>query len=107
MTEHDCCTRGSVHSGTHVGETVIIAGVDTYIARNTNSNGRAIFFLHDGFGWAFINNRLLADTFAVQANVDVYLPDLLEGDGVPESAISSGNFDWGAWISRYIEKPLN
>jgi hypothetical protein len=101
MTEHDCCTRGSVHTGTPVGEIIKIAGLDTYVSRNTNANGRAIFFLHDAFGWTFINNRLLADTFAAQANVDVHLPDLLEGDGIPESAISSGNFDWGTWMSRY------
>ncbi len=102
MTEHDCCARGSVHTGTPVGEIIKVAGLDTYVSRNTNANGRAIFFLHDAFGWTFINNRLLADTFAAQANVDVYLPDLLEGDGIPESAISSGNFDWGTWMSRYV-----
>jgi len=99
---HHCCKSGHIHTGTPAGSITQIAGIDTYVTKHKNSNGRAVLYVHDALGLPFINNQLLADTYAEQAEVDVYLPDFLEGDSVPVSVLSSpGSFDFGPWLARH------
>lgn len=46
----------------------------TYV---TGSNSDvAILVIHDLFGWTFPNVRPLADSYAVEADATVYVPDL-------------------------------
>jgi dienelactone hydrolase len=72
MTDH--CARGFEWDGTPVGKETILADRPAYV---TGSNTRAaVLIVHDIFGWTFNNTRLLADTYAKEANVTVYLPDL-------------------------------
>eukprot|EP00026_Physarum_polycephalum_P016489 Phypoly_transcript_17408.p1 GENE.Phypoly_transcript_17408~~Phypoly_transcript_17408.p1 ORF type:complete len:258 (+),score=48.60 Phypoly_transcript_17408:22-774(+) len=80
---HECCKKGSVHSGTPVGHETKMEGLDVYISEPATPTDKAILFLHDGFGWTLVNNRLLADSYAKEANVRVFLPNLLVGEIVP------------------------
>jgi dienelactone hydrolase len=99
---HDCCRTGHIHTGTPVGSITQIAGRDTYVTRNAQSNGRAVLFIHDAFGITFVNNQLLADTFAEQAQVDVYIPDFFDGDAIPVSVMTSTQpFDWAPWRAKH------
>jgi dienelactone hydrolase len=98
-----CCTQGAIHIGTPTGIETEVHGVKTYKASAPNFNGRAVLFIHDALGWGFNNNRLLADTYAKQANVDVYLPDFYFGDPVPEWVLTKGfaEFDIKGWLAKH------
>ena len=116
---HKCCKSGHIHTGTPTGTMTRICGLETYVAtahpkKSSSSSSSAttigeqrtaVLFLHDAFGLPFINNQLLADTYAEQAQVDVYLPDFLEGDSVPVSILSDPDrraaYDFGAWAARH------
>lgn len=51
-----------------------LANLDTYVAgSNTDA---AVLIVHDIFGWTLPNLRILADHYAKEADVTVYLPDL-------------------------------
>jgi len=94
--------RGSIHTGTPTGTITKIAGVETYKASADSFTGRAVLYIHDAYGLPLVNNQLLADTYAKQANVDVYLPDFFNGDAVPVSAMQNiASFDFMAWRGRH------
>jgi hypothetical protein len=38
-----------------------------------------IVHIHDAFGWQFINNRLLSDSYAERGGYIVYMPDFMNG----------------------------
>jgi len=108
--EDECCIRGSIHTGSPTGTMTNIAGLETYFSKTDNFTGRAVLFLTDAFGLPFINNKLLADTYAKQANVNVYMPDLFEGDPVPESAIHGvplTAFNWAVWREKHGNKDIS
>ena len=76
----ECCRTGFHWNGTASGRTDKIqlqepnTELDVYIA-GSNSE-KALIIYHDALGWALNNTRLLADHFAKELGVTVYLPDL-------------------------------
>jgi len=102
MSDDSCCYKGSVHEGEPIGEIIKVASLDTYFVKAKDQTTSTVLFLHDAFGLPFINNKLLADTYAREANVNVYLPDLFEGDPVPEWYLNRReDFDIQAWSARH------
>lgn len=70
----DCCLRGFKWDGTPKGTESKLGKHDVYVA-GTNE-ARAVMMVHDAYGWTFRNARLMADHYAAEADVTVYLPDL-------------------------------
>ena len=78
-----CCITGALHEGTPKGTEGTIAGLPTYIAKPPASSATKagiIVIITDAFGWDFINNRLLADTYAEKSGRTVYVPDFMSGN---------------------------
>jgi dienelactone hydrolase len=91
-SEH--CITGSIHTGTPKGKLTTFAGRETYIAGSNQTN--ALLYLPDVFGHGLPNHQLLADTFAAELPVTVYVPDFLEGSEAPidaEKRIKDFNFE--------------
>ncbi|KAH8926536.1 dienelactone hydrolase endo-1,3,1,4-beta-D-glucanase, partial [Atractiella rhizophila] len=61
---------------------------------------KALLLLPDVFGLEFVNNKLLVDAYAKNGFYTVLI-DYLEGDPIPESAMSGGDFDRNAWFARH------
>jgi len=88
---HECCKKGTPHSGTTTGTSLSLSfssfvlhkytpdynrniyvlgsevkleGLDVYISEPLTPSDKAVLFLHDGFGWKLTNSRLLADHYA-------------------------------------------
>jgi dienelactone hydrolase len=86
-----CCLKHFAWDGSPSGHESTLAGNPTYI---TGSNpDAAVLYIHDALGWKFSNARLLADHFAQEANVTVYIPDFFGGERLDEAAIKEGR--WG------------
>jgi len=106
---NECCKTGVPDEGVPTGDTTKIADLDVYIAETAGGfNGKAVLYLTDIFGWAFLNNRLLADDFAKLANVRVYIPDFFHGDA-PEAKMMlnpelRAKFDFPAWKAKHSEQ---
>lgn len=84
-----CCLSGSVHSGTPKGREDTIGGLDVYVAEpESKSTAKSIIFIVDIFGWKFKNVRLLADNYA-KAGFYCYIPDVHQGDSLPEEFLQS------------------
>ncbi|EIW59808.1 alpha/beta-hydrolase [Trametes versicolor FP-101664 SS1] len=96
------CISGVRHEGTPAGQTTQYGGVETYIATPTTEypKDKAVLFLTDVFGLKLQNNLLLADDYALNG-FKVYVPDLFEGDALPEDALNSGTFDIMSWIGKH------
>jgi hypothetical protein len=65
----DCCVKGVKHFGEASGETITIAGVQTYIskpppAKDSSQDNKIILYLADVFGPFYINAQLLQDYYA-------------------------------------------
>lgn len=90
MSVSSCCLSGFKWDGEPVGETAKIAGIDTYVV-GSNPNA-AVLLIHDLFGWEFPNLRLLADHYAAEANVTVYLPDFFKGESLPTDLMVQGRY---------------
>ena len=64
----DCCVKGIKHSGEPKGETITVAGVQTYIskppAKESSQDKKIILYLADVYGPLFINAKLLQDYYA-------------------------------------------
>ncbi|CAN9185514.1 unnamed protein product [Alternaria alternata] len=85
-----CCLKSFNWTGTPSGHEAKLADNPTYI---TGSNSEAaVLIIHDGLGWRFKNNRLLADHFAKEANVTVYMPDFFGGESLDFSLIKAGKW---------------
>jgi dienelactone hydrolase len=86
-----CCLKHFAWDGSPSGHESTLAGNPTYI---TGSNpDAAVLYIHDALGWKFSNARLLADHFAQEANVTVFIPDFFGGERLDEAAIKEGR--WG------------
>lgn len=72
-----CCLRGFKWEGQPTGRIGKLGNNPAYIA-GSNPDA-AVLFVHDLLGWTFPNARLLADHFAEEAGVTVYLPDFFDG----------------------------
>ncbi|KAK5017493.1 endo-1,3-1,4-beta-D-glucanase [Cryomyces antarcticus] len=80
----ECCKSGFSWGGTPVGKESTLADNKTY-ATGSNKDA-AVLIVHDVFGWTLPNTRLLADHYAKEADVTVYLPDFFGGEVVsPET----------------------
>lgn len=70
----ECCKTGFKWEGKPVGKESKLANLNTYV---TGSNKEAaVLIVHDVFGYTLNNARLLADHYAKEADVTVFLPDL-------------------------------
>lgn len=70
----ECCKSGFKWDGKAIGKVTKIANLDTYVTGDNKD--AAVLIVHDVFGWTLTNVRILADHYAKEANVTVYLPDL-------------------------------
>ena len=83
----ECCKTGFRWEGNPVGMESKLASHDTYV---TGSNkDAAVLIVHDLFGWTFPNARILADHYAEEADVTVYLPDLCVCRSKPYTQLGS------------------
>jgi dienelactone hydrolase len=84
-----CCLSGSIHNGTPTGKEDKIGGLDVYISLpESGQRSKSVVILTDIFGWKFPNVRLLADNYA-KAGFAVYIPDLHQGDSLPEEFLQT------------------
>ncbi|EHK16185.1 uncharacterized protein TRIVIDRAFT_39931 [Trichoderma virens Gv29-8] len=79
------CFSGHAKSLVPTGRVELLHGRNTYISEP--GEGVAVFgivvIVPDAFGWEFPNNRLLADEYARQGSLRVYLPDFMDGAAAP------------------------
>ncbi|KAL1940926.1 hypothetical protein VTO73DRAFT_7562 [Trametes versicolor] len=96
------CVSGVRHEGTPEGQTILIGGIETYVATPSTDypKDKAILFLSDILGLKLQNSLLLADAYA-RNGFKVYLPDLFAGDALPEAELNSGNFDLMGWLGKH------
>lgn len=79
------CIKGYTRTDKQAtGTEQMLYGLPTYVAQpDLSSQVKGIVVIvPDAFGWEFVNNRILADTYA-QAGFRVYLPDFMVGVSVP------------------------
>jgi hypothetical protein len=94
----ECCRRGAIHVGNPVGKKTTIAGIDTYFTpAPSGSPSGVLLYISDALGWDLPNPKLLSDTYAAEANVDVYIPNFLGDLALPLEALTSGKFDMQTW----------
>jgi len=86
-----CCLKSFDWNGTPSGHEATIANNPTYVT-GSNPNA-AVIIAHDALGWRFGNTRLLADHFAKEANVTVYIPDFFGGEVLDIGLLKAGKFD--------------
>ncbi|EER41652.1 dienelactone hydrolase [Histoplasma capsulatum var. duboisii H88] len=91
MSASDCCLKGFEWDGTPTGRVGKLGNNDVYIAGDNSDV--AVMLIHDLFGWTFPNLRILADHYAREANVTVYLPDFFGGAILSFENIIAGRFD--------------
>ncbi|KAF1353475.1 dienelactone hydrolase [Delphinella strobiligena] len=98
----ECCKSGFKWDGKAIGKVTKIANLDTYVTGDNKD--AAVLIVHDVFGWTLTNVRILADHYAKEANVTVYLPDFFGGEVVAPDALEDEekrkNFDLMAFIGR-------
>jgi dienelactone hydrolase len=90
MSVSSCCLKGFEWEDTAAGRVDKLAKSDTYIAGDNPDS--AVLFVHDLLGWSFPNVRLLADHYARDANVTVYVPDFFGGDVIEWEPVLRGNW---------------
>lgn len=96
---NDCCKSGVIHEGESKGTFQEIAGVRTYVALPAGDYDKTVahVFCPDVFGFELINNRLLADSFALNG-IPTYIPDFFNGDALNEKMMNNPDFnlrrDW-------------
>ncbi|KFA69758.1 hypothetical protein S40285_06002 [Stachybotrys chlorohalonatus IBT 40285] len=78
MSFTPCCFQSFQWHGQPSGRIDKLAGLNVYVAGNDSED--AVLFIHDLYGWTYPNIRLLADHFAKEANVTVYVPDFFDGE---------------------------
>ena len=74
MSLSQCCVTGFRWEGSPKGKEETFSNNKTYVTGSNKSV--AVLIVHDIFGWTLTNTRLLADHYAEEADVTVYLPDL-------------------------------
>jgi dienelactone hydrolase len=102
----DCCKSGFKWDGKPTGTETKLGDVDAYVTGDSKS--AAVLIIADIFGWTLTNVRVLADHFAKEANVTVYLPDYFEGEVVEPDALSDpekrAKFDIPAFLGRHSKE---
>ncbi|KAF2730343.1 endo-1,3-1,4-beta-D-glucanase [Polyplosphaeria fusca] len=97
----DCCLSGFEWDGTPTGSEGTLASNKAYIVGPESP--AAILVIADLFGWTFINERLLCDHYAKEANATIYMPDFFGGEVVDPAILKAGPpfaFDLEAWHKR-------
>ncbi|KAH7913222.1 dienelactone hydrolase [Hygrophoropsis aurantiaca] len=97
-----CCITGVKHTGTPMGRTEQIGGMETYVSElptQKTSRTNIILFFADVFGPMWINNKLVQDFFAVQG-FTVLGPDYFFGFGVVNHP---KGYDTNGWISTAVK----
>lgn len=74
----DCCFTGFKHSGTPVGHTISIGGMETYIsepkAQSAEGHKKVILFFADIHGPLYLNNQLIQDYFSSHGMHEAVIP---------------------------------
>lgn len=70
----ECCLKGFRWNGETRGREDKLESQSCYVT-GENSDA-AVMIVTDLYGWTFPNIRLLADHYAEEAGVTVYIPDL-------------------------------
>jgi dienelactone hydrolase len=94
---HEHCVSGSIHTGNPIGKEDVIEDRKTYITGTNTQN--ALLYLTDVFGYDLPNHRLLADTFAAELPVTVYVPDFLDESAFPQDEEKRKNIDFGKFAA--------
>ncbi len=89
MSISSCCLEGFQWEGTPTGSIGKLANNESYIVGDNPD--AAVMLIHDLLSWKFPNIRLLADHYAREANVTVYVPDFFDGESLPFAPILNGN----------------
>ncbi|KIW70386.1 hypothetical protein PV04_02659 [Phialophora macrospora] len=102
MSLSPCCATGFRWDGTPKGTETTLSSNKAYVT-GTNKEA-AVLIVHDIFGWTLTNARMLADHYAEEADVTVYLPDFFGGEVVAPNRLdpdyAGEPFDIGAFIGR-------
>ena len=85
-----CCLSGFKWNGTPTGTVGKLATNDAYIAGD-NSDA-AVLLIHDLVGWTFPNLRLLADHYATETGVTVFMPDFFGGEVIAFEPVLAERF---------------
>ncbi|KAI0405261.1 dienelactone hydrolase [Xylaria palmicola] len=91
MSFTSCCLKTFTWGGTPTGKEARLAGNDCYVTGDNKD--AAVLFIHDLFGWRYPNIRLLADHYAREADVTVYVPDFFGGWVVDYALVEEDRFD--------------
>ncbi|EIW59789.1 alpha/beta-hydrolase [Trametes versicolor FP-101664 SS1] len=102
MSLCDDCVKGVRHEGEPEGKIEKIGGVESYVATPTGEypKDKVVLLLTDVFGIPLNNNKLLADDFA-RNGFRTVMPDLFQGDALPENALNDPTFDRAAWMGKH------
>lgn len=68
------CKKGFAWDGATTGSETTLAGAKAYVTGNNKD--AAVLIITDIFGWTLPNIRILADHYAKEADVTVYIPDV-------------------------------
>jgi dienelactone hydrolase len=85
-----CCLKGFEWDGKPAGRVSKLSNNDAYIS-GSNPNA-AVMIIHDLMGWSYPNVRLLADHYAREVGVTVYVPDFFNGEVLPFEHIIKGEW---------------
>ncbi|TIA70120.1 hypothetical protein E3P91_03264 [Wallemia ichthyophaga] len=100
--EHCCKYIASFSSQAPKGIESTIAEHKVYITSPDHSqNDIVVVIIPDIFGWSLTNTRVLADAYAAEAGVRVYVPDFYAGDHAPFDKTALKNFDLNQFISKH------
>ncbi|ETS64892.1 hypothetical protein PaG_00865 [Moesziomyces aphidis] len=87
------CTSGSRIPGEPKGKIESLHGFNTYVATpaspSADSASKAIIYFYDAFGLNLVNNKIIPDLLADATGLTVYVPDMFNGGGISEAALSS------------------
>jgi dienelactone hydrolase len=96
----ECCVQGVKHFGEPSGETITIAGIETYIskppAQGNSQDKKIILYLADVFGPFYLNAQLLQDYYA-SCGFLVLGIDYFFGDPVHTDKVDS---EFLAWLKK-------
>ncbi|KAI0129683.1 putative hydrolase [Xylariales sp. AK1849] len=84
----DCCVKGFNWGGNPEGKETKIGETASYVSGDNEDV--AIMVIHDLFGYAFPNLRLLTDHYAKEVDATAYLPDFFGGETLDAERIAKG-----------------
>ena len=76
MSLSSCCAKSFRWNGIPEGKVVPFPTNSNQAYKVGSNSAAAVMLIADLFGWEYPNIRLLADHFAREADVTVYVPDL-------------------------------